>query len=471
MNADTNQSPAGSEPSRGARYRMIWRWHFYAGLFCLPFIVWLSTTGMIYLFKPQIEPWLERNYAHVAHRPALPPSAQVAAALAAVPGSVLNAYELPLTTEQATRIMVGKGPQVIRVFVDPSTAQVLHVVNDDDRFMRVIFYLHGELLAGTPGSMLVELAASWTIVMLLTGLYLWWPRGTRLRGMLLPRLGQGSRIFWRDLHAVTGIWISAMALVLLLSGLPWAKSWGGLLKDARQAYSQVVVTQDWTSGSADQRRINREANAPVVDEHAGMAGMSMPGMPMDDKLLSVSSRAPDYSPIDRIVPAMASQHWPAPVLISPPSKRSPSWSAHSDVQDRPRRIDARIDPSTGKIIDVTRFKDRPFLDRLIGYGVALHEGQLFAPLNQVLGVTTALGLLLMSVSAVVLWWRRRPSGLLGAPPAHGSARVAGALIAIIVLLGICLPLFGGTLLVVLVLDRLLVTRWTRARIFLGLAQR
>ncbi|GAA0904274.1 PepSY domain-containing protein [Rothia nasimurium] len=449
---------------------MIWRWHFYAGLFCLPFIVWLATTGMVYLFKPQIEPWLERGYAHVAHGPALPPSAQVAAALAAVPGSVLNAYELPVTTEQATRVLVGKGPQVIRVFVDPSTARVLHVVNDEDRFMRVIFYLHGELLAGTPGSMLVELAASWTIVMLLTGLYLWWPRGTRLRGVLLPRLRQGSRIFWRDLHAVTGVWISAMALVLLLSGLPWAKSWGGLLKDARQAYSHVVVAQDWTTGSADQRRINREANAPVTDEHAGMAGMSMPGMAMDDKTASMPVVAPDYSPIDRIVPGMASQHWPAPVLISPPSKRSPFWSAHSDVQDRPRRIDARIDPSTGKIIDVTRFKDRPFLDRLIGYGVALHEGQLFAPLNQVLGVATALGLLLMSVSATVLWWRRRPSGLLGAPPAHGSTRVSGALIAVIVLLGICLPLFGGTLLVVLMLERLLVTRWTKARIFLGLAR-
>lgn len=474
MNADTNRfpepSPAAVTLSRGARYRMIWRWHFYAGLFCLPFIVWLATTGMVYLFKPQIEPWLERGYAHVAHGPALPPSAQVSAALAAVPGSVLNAYELPVTTEQATRVLVGKGPQVIRVFVDPSTARVLHVVNDEDRFMRVIFYLHGELLAGTPGSMLVELAASWTIVMLLTGLYLWWPRGTRLRGVLLPRLRQGSRIFWRDLHAVTGVWISAMALVLLLSGLPWAKSWGGLLKDARQAYSHMVVAQDWTTGSADQRRINREANAPVTDEHAGMAGMSMPGMAMDDKTASMPVVAPDYSPIDRIVPGMASQHWPAPVLISPPSKRSPFWSAHSDVQDRPRRIDARIDPSTGKIIDVTRFKDRPFLDRLIGYGVALHEGQLFAPLNQVLGVATALGLLLMSVSATVLWWRRRPSGLLGAPPAHGSARVAGALIAVIVLLGICLPLFGGTLLVVLMLERLLVTRWSKARIFLGLAR-
>jgi uncharacterized iron-regulated membrane protein len=36
-------------------YRTVWRWHFYAGLFCIPFVIWLATTGSIYLFKPQIE--------------------------------------------------------------------------------------------------------------------------------------------------------------------------------------------------------------------------------------------------------------------------------------------------------------------------------------------------------------------------------------------------------------------------------
>ena len=41
-------------------YRAVWRWHFYAGIFCIPFVVWLACTGSIYLFKPQIERWLDR---------------------------------------------------------------------------------------------------------------------------------------------------------------------------------------------------------------------------------------------------------------------------------------------------------------------------------------------------------------------------------------------------------------------------
>jgi uncharacterized iron-regulated membrane protein len=26
-------------------YGAVWRWHFYAGLFCIPFILWLACTG------------------------------------------------------------------------------------------------------------------------------------------------------------------------------------------------------------------------------------------------------------------------------------------------------------------------------------------------------------------------------------------------------------------------------------------
>ena len=41
-------------------------------------------------------------------------------------------------------------------------------------------------------------------------------------GVLYPRLRMGSGILWRDLHSVTGIWITAFALFLLATGLPWA---------------------------------------------------------------------------------------------------------------------------------------------------------------------------------------------------------------------------------------------------------
>ncbi len=53
----------GADPAAnaGAAYRLIWRWHFYAGLFCLPFIVVLALSGSVYLLKPQIDAYLDRD--------------------------------------------------------------------------------------------------------------------------------------------------------------------------------------------------------------------------------------------------------------------------------------------------------------------------------------------------------------------------------------------------------------------------
>lgn len=42
-------------------YNPAWRWHFYAGLFVAPFMVLLALTGIIYLFKPQLDPLMYGN--------------------------------------------------------------------------------------------------------------------------------------------------------------------------------------------------------------------------------------------------------------------------------------------------------------------------------------------------------------------------------------------------------------------------
>ena len=49
-------------------YRAVWRWHFYAGLFCIPFVVVLSISGSVYLFKQEIESWIDRPYDGLALR-------------------------------------------------------------------------------------------------------------------------------------------------------------------------------------------------------------------------------------------------------------------------------------------------------------------------------------------------------------------------------------------------------------------
>src|SRR3546814_4622066 len=61
--------------------------------------------------------------------------------------------------------------------------------------------------------------------MILTGLYLWWPRGRGLAGVVWPRLSLGGRAALRDLHAVTGFWVSGLALILLATALPWTDVW------------------------------------------------------------------------------------------------------------------------------------------------------------------------------------------------------------------------------------------------------
>lgn len=437
---------------RKAFYNAVWRWHFYAGLFCIPFVIWLALTGSIYLWRPQIEAWLDKPYDHLSTSGvAASPDAQVTAALKAVPGSTLHKYVLPEAPDQAVRILVSRDGVDSRVYVDPRSLAVLKVAIEENRPLRVIFHLHGELLAGAVGSYLVEIAACWAIVMLLSGLYLWWPSGQiGLAGVLYPRLKGGSRLFWRDIHATAGIWVSLFALALILTGLPWAKGWGSYLWEIRTLTGTTRGPVDWTIGG----------KAPKPDamagDHAGHGGMVMP--------------TPALRPgeLARVIATTRPLAIAPPVLIQPPKSARAPWTIASDAADRPLRSDLKIDGATGRLLSRTDYAQRHWIDRVIGYGVAGHEGALFGIANQILGTLTALFLITLATSGAVIWWRRRPIGLLGAPIRLSRPPVGMGLIVLIFALGIYLPLFGVTLIGALFLDGFVLRRLPAASRWLGI---
>jgi uncharacterized iron-regulated membrane protein len=427
---------SGSEPRSERWYRAVWRWHFYAGLFCVPFVLWLSVTGGIYLFKPQIEAALYAPYRNVASGPALSPDAVAARAVAAVPGSVLHKYVLPESPADAVQVLVGQGAENVRVWVHPQCGAVLYHVPEEDRLMRVIFRLHGELLAGDKGSALVEAAACWTIVMLLTGLFLWWPRGgARLAGVLYPRLRKGRATFWRDIHAVTGLWISLGALFLIASGLPWASAWGDYFRQVRAIAGATYGPQDWSAGATADAANRARSDAgmrAMMSEHAEHGGMGMMHM------------APAPAALDAVVSSAATLHFAAPVEVSPPTTPGTPWQVRSQAENRPRRDSAEI-AADGTLIGVKRFADNHWIDRAVGYGVAIHEGAWAGLANQLANLAVLLGLVLLCVSSVVLWWRRRPTGRLGAPASLAPLRHSWALVALVLMLALAMPLFGLSL--------------------------
>ncbi len=433
-------------------YRTIWRWHFYAGLFVVPMVLVLALTGSIYLFKPQLDRWEERAFRGLATAGAVTPNAQLDAALAAMPGASFYSYRLPEHPGDAAMIHLGLAEGGMRdVFVSPQ-GKVLGSFVPEGRLSETIKQVHGSLMLGRAGDWLVELAASWAIVMIVTGLYLWWPRGRGLAGVVWPRLSSGSRLFWRDLHAVTGFWVAGLALVLLLSGLPWAGVWGSAFAAARAELGLVAGPQNWKLGA--------EAVHSGHD-HGAMAHVHTAGQ--------------DFTQLSLWVSEAEARHLAFPVLVLPPGApqtfgppTGQVWTVKSEAQNRPLMETLTFDPATGEELSHERFADKHPIDRVVNYGIAWHEGQLFGLLNQLIGVATALMLMTLGVSGFVMWRRRKPDGLLGAPPPPVEPGRLRGVAVIALALAVLLPLMALSLVALLVLERAVFARIPALSRWLGI---
>jgi uncharacterized iron-regulated membrane protein len=247
-----------------ATYRTLWRWHFYAGLFVLPFVFILSVTGAIYLFKPQIDRWEERDFRGMTIAGAVSADRQLEAVRTTFPGARFNHYRMPEHFGDAAMVqIVAPGGEIREVFVSPQ-GKVLGILDPEARIAAYVARIHGSLLIGPWGDRLVELAASWTIVLILTGLYLWWPRPFAAAGLFYPRVGLKGRALFKDLHRVTGFWIAGMVLVMLASGLPWAGSWGAALAWTRAELGLMQGAQQWKVGTKG----SNPATTDAGHEHA-----------------------------------------------------------------------------------------------------------------------------------------------------------------------------------------------------------
>lgn len=434
---------------QNALYRTIWRWHFYAGLLVIPLVLLLSLTGAIYLFKPQIDRWEERAYRNLPVARAVSPTAQVAAAVEAYPGAQFLSYRLPEQPGNAAMIHLGlaDGNGMADVFVSPD-GEVLGSIAPDERVVEVVRNVHGELLAGKWGAYIVELAGSWAIVMVLSGLWLWWPKGRRFAGVLWPRLSLGKRAFWRDIHAVTGFWVSGLALVLLVTALPWAGVWGDAFKAARAEMGWTKDRPDWKIGSTTEHSDH---------DHDAMMRTQAAGIPMTGLA-------------DIVAKAQAEKGLPYPVLVTPPSAPGTAdmvWTVKSDAQNRPLNVTITYDMATGVELSRKGFAEKHPIDQAVGYGIAWHEGHLLGWVNQMIGLATALALVVLTTSGFIMWRRRKPEEGLGAPPVPAvPARMAGV-VAIMILLAALLPLLALSLAFLWLFDRIVLPRFPRLASWLG----
>ncbi|MQA56475.1 PepSY-associated TM helix domain-containing protein [Pseudomonas piscis] len=443
-------------------YNLAWRWHFYAGLFVAPFMVMLALTGIVYLFKPQLDPLMYPSLLKVpAGQHSLAADELLQRVQAAYPQGHIKQYLPPVDAGRSAQFVVQHKGQELNVFIDPYHGDVLGEQDAKRNLQAVARAIHGELMIGTVGDRLVELAASWGIVLVVSGLYLWWPRGKSSAGVLWPRLNARGRLFWRDLHGVLGFWGAAFLLLMLLSGMSWTGFWGRQYADLWNRFPVAmwndVPTSDQQAGelnSATRQTVPwalENTPMPMSGDHAEHMGHAMAAAAPAAPAISLQ-QVQDIARQRQVEPGYS---------ITLPSSATGVFTIALFADDPRNDATLHVDQYTGKVLADVRWQHYSNVARATELGVMLHEGKMFGRFNQLVVLVVCLMILLGAVSGIVMWWQRRPAGRLGVPPLrHDLPRWKTAML-VIALLAVTFPLVGASLVVVWLLDRLVLSRWNR----------
>ncbi|UUZ58646.1 PepSY-associated TM helix domain-containing protein [Nocardioides sp. B-3] len=226
MTTQLNPAPARASTPRpmtsAGWFRAFWRWHFYAAFSVAPVLLVPAATGLIYLFRFQLEPLINADLMKISAPSAdsiqQPYANQLAAVSRTFPDADVVSMTEPRSSDRSTVFSLAMPDGSTRdVFVNPYGAEVLGSLDPDTTVSGYAVRIHGELMAGTRGERLIELAACWAIVMAITGYYLFW-KGRRARSRRPRSL--------RSRHAQVGLVAGVGLLFLLVSGLPWTGFWG-----------------------------------------------------------------------------------------------------------------------------------------------------------------------------------------------------------------------------------------------------
>ena len=447
MTISSSPVAGASDTSRLRLYAALWRWHFLAALLVIPFVLWQSTTGTIYLWA---EWWIDQRHPELrfvqpGETKALP-SVQLAAALEAAPktfaGKVTSAHghggggahdhgamkeqggppvqEIILSEDprrSTAVLLLNDSGLPYPIFVDPYSGDVLGALTATQWLPGLTRALHGGWPLGKPGSWLLELADGWAIFMILSGLYLWWPRHRGFVAALVPRFGRGARLMMRDLHSTVAVLFSAVFLFFLISALPWTAFWGGEVLSRIQTVLGQKSTAGFSPGGASAKQ------------------MAAVQKPIDELVAEARDRGFTQALSVRLAP------WPgAPLYLS--NRNGPPSSDRVLLGD----------PKTGAVTRDALRSSQPVIPRMVGFGIHVHQGD-FGPWNLWMNTAFALSLVWLTVTGVGSWWLRRPKAKLGIPH-KVELRWPRALVVTAAVMCVLFPIFGASVLLALGLERL-----------------
>ncbi|PZR21586.1 MAG: hypothetical protein DI539_07670 [Flavobacterium psychrophilum] len=369
--------------------------HLWLGLTSGLVVLFLSITGCIFVFSQEISDWQREDALYVPKVTAnrLPVSTIWNETYKAIGDSIqfndMHVYKDPRRSVEFHCYKAAENAEdcfwyfdsidyYYNVYVDPYTGKILAIYDQEIDFFNVVKMLHWSLLIHHPvGQQIVGWSTFIFVIMLITGIILWWPKNKAARKQRFWFQWKDSTKWRRknyDLHNILGFYIATIAIIIAFTGMVWAFTWFQAVVYVAGSQSitppeQVVKKSTVSDGNRDAAL--DKAYEITLAKFKDADAMSL-GKPADTAKTAV---------IDAYV-----QQYPGKYYV------------YHQLQ---------FDQYSGKLLYVKNHSERNFGEKLITANYDIHVGAILGIPGKIIAFIASFVCMLLPISGFLIWWGRR----------------------------------------------------------------
>lgn len=269
------------------------------------------------------------------------------------------------------------------VYIDPYSGKVLRA-GEEPAFWNIVVGLHTQLLLGDVGKYLVDYGTLVFLLMLVSGIVLWWPRNKAARKQRFKVKWDASpKRLTYDLHNVLGFYMCWVVIFSALTGTVWAFGWARYalyyLADGKQPTETVAPVRHFSlvrDNTAVLNRIEQQLNARYCQAYMR-----------------------DYSVVQTDSEVYNVRVW--------------TRKGASGMEDA-----LTFNPATGELLSQARFADKSAGDKLNNMTGDLHYGWILGLPTKVLMFCGCLIAASLPFTGAYIWWGRNRKSKAPRSPGH-----------------------------------------------------
>lgn len=366
--------------------------HLWLGLTSGLIVLLLSVTGCIYAFSQEITGYLRKDVIYVPEvkETRLPVSTIWNKTYAAVGDTIqlgdVHVYKDPRKSVEFHCYKQSDDKDAIwyfdtidyyyHIYVDPYTGEILGIYDEEKDFFNIVKMLHWSLLFTTEiGQQIVGWGTFIFVVMLITGIILWWPKNKAARKQRF-RFQWKDSTKWRrknyDIHNIFGFYISFIAIIIAFTGMVWAFTW-----------FKAVVYVAGAQSITPPEEVVKESEAVKGDTDIAL------------------DKAYEYT----------KAHYKDADAMSLGKPEKPTEAINVYVQQYPGVYyvyhQLQFDQYTGKLLHEKKHSERNFGEKLIIANYDIHVGAILGIPGKIIAFIASFICGMLPVTGFIIWWGRR----------------------------------------------------------------